>query len=201
MLYHEKMKALISGWRSVWGREDLPFLYVQLAPFRYGQNRAATDLPGIWEAQTATLAVPYTGMAVTVDIGNVTDIHPKNKQDVGKRLALWAFAKVYGHKDIVYSGPLYKSMKVEGDKIRLTFDHVGGGLISRDGQPLNWFTIAGEDKNFVEAEAKIEGREVVVSSQSAPKPVAVRFGWNQEAEPNLSNKEGLPASPFRTDKW
>jgi sialate O-acetylesterase len=199
MLYYEKMKALIAGWRSVWGNNDLPFLYVQLAPFRYG-NRNPADLPGIWEAQTAALAVPHTGMAVTVDIGNVTNIHPVNKQDVGRRLALWAFAKVYGQGDLVYCGPLYKSMKVEGNKIRLAFDHVGGGLVSRDGQPLSWFTIAGEDKNFVEAEARIEGNEVVVSSQSVEKPVAVRFGWNQEAEPNLSNKEGLPASPFRTDK-
>ena len=200
MLYHEKMKALISGWRTLWGKPDLPFGYVQLASFHYG-NRKPEDLAGIWEAQTATLAVPHTGMAVTVDISNTKDIHPKNKQDVGKRLALWAMAQVYGQKDLVYSGPIYSSMKLDGNKIRLAFDHVGGGLASRDGQPLTWFTIAGEDKNFVEAEAKIEGREIVVSSQSVEKPVAVRFAWNQDAEPNLSNKEGLPASPFRTDKW
>jgi sialate O-acetylesterase len=200
MLYQEKMKALISGWRSVWNQPDLPFLYVQLASYRY-VNRNPADLAGIWEAQTATLAVPYTGMAVTVDISDVKDIHPKNKQDVGKRLSLWALAKVYGQSGLVYSGPLYKSMKVDGNKIRLAFDHVGGGLASRDGRPLTWFTIAGEDKNFVEAEAKIEGQEIVVSSQSIEKPMAVRFAWNQEAEPNLSNKDGLPASPFRTDRW
>lgn len=200
MLYHEKMKALISGWRSLWGKSDLPFLYVQLASYHYG-NRNPADLAGIWEAQTATLAVPHTGMAVTVDISNTKNIHPTNKQDVGKRLALWALAQVYGQKDLVYSGPLYKSMKVDGNKIRLTFDHSGSGLASRDGEPLTWFTIAGDDKNFVEAEAKIAGNEIVVSSQSVEKPVAVRFAWNQDAEPNLSNKEGLPASPFRTDKW
>lgn len=200
MLYTEKMKALISGWRSVWGKPDLPFGFVQLAPYRYG-NKPVTDLAGIWEAQTATLAVPNTGMAATVDIGNPKDIHPKNKQDVGKRLALWAMAKVYGQSDLVYSGPIYKSMKVDGNKIRISFEHTHGGLVARDGQPLTWFSIAGEDRNFVEAEAKVEGQEVVVTSQSVAKPVAVRFAWNDVAEPNLSNKEGLPASPFRTDKW
>jgi sialate O-acetylesterase len=195
MLYHEKMKALIYGWRELWNKEDLPFYYVQLAPFRYGGD--PTRLPEIWEAQLATLCVPHTGMAVTVDIGNVSDIHPRNKQDVGKRLALWALNKQYGQKDLVYSGPLYKSMKVEGNKIRLSFDHVGSGLVSRDGKPLSWFTIAGEDKNFVEAKAEIDGDAVVVSADAVAAPVAVRFGWHQEAEPNLSNKDGLPASPFR----
>ena len=199
MLYFEKKKALIGGWRSVWDKPDLPFYFVQLAPYRYGGD--PKNLAGIWEAQTATLSVPHTGMAVTVDIGNVKDIHPKNKQDVGKRLALWALAKLYGKTDLVYSGPLYKSMAVEGNRIRLAFDHVGGGLVSRDGQPLSWFTIAGEDRNFVEANAEIDGDTVVVSAGSVTKPAAVRFGWTQEAEPNLSNREGLPASPFRTDNW
>ena len=199
MLYFEKKKALIAGWRSIWNKPDLPFYFVQLAPFRYGGD--PKNLAGIWEAQTATLSIPNTGMAVTVDISNLTDIHPKNKQDVGKRLALWALAQLYGKSDLVYSGPLYKSMAVEGNKIRLSFDHVGGGLVSRDGKPLNWFTIAGEDKNFVEAKAVIDGDSVVVSADSVANPVAVRFGWTQEAEPNLSNKAGLPASPFRTDKW
>ena len=199
MLYHEKMKALVSGWREVWDQPDLPFLYVQLAPFHYG-NRKPTDLPGIWEAQTATLKVPNTGMAVTVDISNVKDIHPTNKQDVGKRLALWALARVYGHEDLVYSGPLYRGMKVEKDAIRIEFDHTGSGLASRDGEPLTWFSIAGENGEFVEAEAEIDGETVVVRAEGVEKPVAVRFGWDQDAEPNLSNKEGLPASPFRTDK-
>jgi sialate O-acetylesterase len=199
MAYHEKMKALINGWRLVWGQEDLPFYYVQLAPFNYGEPRAE-QLPGIWEAQTATLQVPNTGMAVTVDIGNVKDIHPRNKQDVGQRLALWALAKTYGQDGIVYSGPLYRDMRVEGNKIRLFFDHTGGGLVSRDGEPLSWFTIAGDDGNFVTAEAEIDGHTVVVWSDEVAKPVAVRLGWDQLAEPNLSNQEGLPASPFRTDK-
>jgi sialate O-acetylesterase len=199
MLYHEKMKALIAGWRSIWNCPDLPFYYVQLAPFRYGGD--PLRLPGIWEAQLATLCVPNTGMAVTVDIGNVTNIHPRNKQDVGKRLALWALARDYGKSELVYSGPLYKSMKIEGDRARISFDHVGGGLVSRDDKPLNHFTVAGEDKAFVDAQAEIDGNTVVVHADSVSKPVAVRFGWHQEAEPNLSNKEGLPASPFRTDEW
>ena len=177
----------------------MAFYFVQLAPFRYGGD--PTKLAGIWEAQTATLSVPHTGMAVTVDISNLTDIHPKNKQDVGKRLALWALAQEYGKTDLVYSGPLYKSLQVEGHKIRLSFDHVGGGMVSRDGQPLTRFAIAGEDQKFVEAKAEIDGKTVVVQADAVAKPVAVRFGWHQESEPNLSNKEGLPASPFRTDKW
>ena len=200
MLYHEKMKALIEGWRSVWNRPDLPFLFVQLAPFRY-RNADPQNLPRLWEAQQATLSVPNTGMAVTVDIGNVEDIHPRNKQDVGKRLALWALATVYGREGIVYSGPLYKSMKVDGNKVLIQFEHTGGGLVARDNQPLTNFQIAGEDRKFVDAMARIDGDTVVVQSDEVSKPVAVRFAWDQEAEPNLSNTEGLPAAPFRTDNW
>ena len=199
MLYHEKMKALIHGWRSVWNDPELPFYYVQLAPYRYGGE--PTRLPGIWEAQLKTLGVPNTGMAVTVDISDLADIHPVNKQDVGKRLALCALAKTYGQTDLVYSGPLYKSLKIDGNKAIVSFDHVGGGLISRDGQPLTHFQIAGEDGQFVAASAEIVGDTVVVCAESLDQPVAVRLGWHQEAEPNLSNREGLPASPFRTDSW
>jgi sialate O-acetylesterase len=199
MLYHEKMKALIHGWRSVWNDPELPFYYVQLAPYRYGGE--PTRLPGIWEAQLKTLGVPNTGMAVTVDISDLADIHPVNKQDVGKRLALWALAKTYGQTDLVYSGPLYKSLKIDGNKAIVSFDHVGGGLVSRDGQPLTHFQIAGEDGQFVAASAEIVGDTVVVCAESLAQPVAVRLGWHQEAEPNLSNREGLPASPFRTDSW
>ncbi len=197
MLYHEKMKALIHGWRKVWGNDSMPFGFVQLAPYTYGGD--PTRLAGIWEAQTATLKVPHTGMAVTVDVANLKDIHPRNKQDVGRRLALWALSESYGQKGVVYSGPIYKSMKVKGSGIRVSFDHVGGGLVSRDDKPLNWFTIAGDNGKFVEATATIDGQDVVVTAESVAKPTAVRFGWSQLAEPNLSNKEGLPASPFRTD--
>jgi sialate O-acetylesterase len=199
MLYFEKMKALIAGWRSVWNEGDFPFYYVQLAPYNYGPQNP-TALAKIWEAQTAALSIPDTGMAVTNDIGDIKDIHPKDKQDVGKRLALWALAKNYG-KQIVFSGPLYKSMDVEGSTIRVKFDYVGGGLAARDGKPLSWFTVAGEGKKFVDATVKIDGDSIVVSSNEVAKPVAVRFAWNQIAVPNFSNIEGLPASAFRTDRW
>ena len=202
MLYHEKMKALINGWREVWEQGDFPFYFVQLAPFNYGgRNADPLFLPQIWEAQAATLAVPNTGMAVTTDIGNLRDIHPRNKQEVGRRLALWALAKTYSRNDVTHSGPLYKSMKVAGNTIRLSFDSVGSGLMARDEQPLTWFEIAGEDKQFVEAKATIDGDTIVVSSDTVANPVAVRFGWHQSAEPNFVNKEGLPASPFRTYPW
>ncbi len=196
MLYHEKMKALIIGWRTAWNRADMPFYFVQLAPYRYKGDPLA--LPGIWEAQTATLSMQHTGMAVTVDL---SDIRPKNKQDVGKRLALWPLAKNYGRTDLVYSGPLYKSMQVENNKVRITFDHVGGGLISRDGKPLSYFAVAGKDQKFATASADIDDDTIVVGADSVSEPVAVRFAWDQEATPNLSNKAGLPASPFRTDEW
>ena len=199
LMYHEKMKALINGWREVWGQGDFPFYFVQLAPFEYETDPLA--LPQIWEAQTETLSIPDTGMAVITDIGNLKNIHPRNKQEVGVRLALWALAKTYERSNLVYSGPLYKSMKAKGNTIRIGFNHVGGGLTPRDGKPLTWFEIAGKDKSFVSAQAKIDGDEVVVWSDTVIEPVAVRFGWHQEAEPNLMNKEGLPASPFRTHKW
>ena len=205
--YHKKMKALINGWREVWGQGNFSFYFVQLAPFNYtkrfnnrGQNAGHFFLPRIWEAQTATLALPNTGMAVTTDIGNLTDIHPRNKQEVGRRLALWALAKDYSRDDVTHSGPLYKSMAVEGNTIRLTFEHIGGGLTARDEKPLTWFEIAGEDKQFVEAQAIIDGDTVIVFSE-IQNPVAVRFGWHESAEPNFVNKEGLPASPFRTHPW
>lgn len=198
-LYQHKMAALINGWRHAWNQGEFPFLFVQLAPYRY--NGEADLLPQIWEAQALTLWMPNTGMAVTTDIGNLDDIHPTNKQDVGKRLALWALARTYGQDDLVFSGPLYKSMKVEGDSVRIRFKETGDGLESRDGEPLTWFEIAGEDKKFVEAEATIDGDTVVVHSDEVDEPAAVRFGWHQEAEPNLVNSAGLPASPFRTHKW
>jgi sialate O-acetylesterase len=197
--YRKLFPTMIQDWRRVWGQGDFPFLFVQLAPFRYS-GRDIKDCAELWEAQLKTLSVPQTGMAVTMDIGDVRDIHPKNKQEVGRRLALWALAKTYG-KDMVHSGPLYRSMKIEGDKIRLAFDHIGGGLISRDGQPLADFTVAGEDQQFLPATAVIDGNEVVVHSQAVQAPAAVRFAWYDSAQPNLANKEGLPASPFRTDDW
>jgi sialate O-acetylesterase len=198
--YFLKMQALINGWRSEWNQGEFPFYIVQLAPYRYDGDDQDL-LPLVWEAQSNVLSLENTGMAVTVDIGNLDDIHPRNKQDVGKRLALWALAKEYGKEDIVYSGPTYKSMSVEGNTIRIRFDHMGSGLKSRDGEPLNWFSVAGSDQVFVDAVAEIDDGTVLVSSDSVINPIAVRFGWSNVAEPNLSNKEGLPASPFRTDSW
>jgi len=203
LLYFDKMKALVNGWRSVWGQGNFPFLYAQLAPWKYSGKYAknADELPLIWQAQTMSLTIPNTGMAVTNDIGNIENIHPTNKQELGRRFALWALANTYGHKDLVYSGPLYKSSEVEGGKIRVKFDHVGSGLAARDDKPLSHFQIAGEDRKFVDATATIDNDTIVVAAESVTEPVAVRFGWNEIAEPNLMNKEGLPASSFRTDNW
>jgi sialate O-acetylesterase len=193
------MKSLIGGWRQAWG-QDLSFYFVQIAPWagKYEPGR----LPALWECQVASLKIPGTGMAVTTDlVEDIKNIHPKKKFEVGNRLALWALAKDYGKKDLVYSGPLYKSMKVEGSKIRLWFAHVGGGLKSCDGKPLSEFEIAGADGKFVSAEAAIDGGAVVVESKEVASPTQARFGWRNEANPNLANKEGLPASPFQTNNW
>ncbi len=194
-LYTERMKALIGGWRKVFANPDLPFYYVQIAPFNYGGNPSVT--PEFWEAQTAAEAIPNTGMAVINDIGNLADIHPKNKHDVGKRLALLALAGTYG-RQVVARGPTFKSMKIEGDRLRVTFENVGTGLMSRNGKPLDWFEIIDADQGgFVKAQAEIDGASVVLSAAGVNKPVAVRFAWHMLAEPNLCNKEGLPANSFR----
>jgi len=195
--YRSLFPAMIKNWRDDWGQGDFPFYYVQLAPFRYGDEPVGVELR---EAQLMTLSVPNTGMAVTMDIGNPRNIHPANKQDVGKRLALWAMAKTYGLKDIVYSGPLYKSMRLEGNRIRLFFDHIGGGLITT-GRNLTDFVIAGKDRKFVHAKAVIDGDTIVVSSDMVTEPVAVRYAWKNEAQGSLFNAESLPASSFRTDDW
>jgi sialate O-acetylesterase len=159
-----------------------------------------SDWAELREAQTMTLALPKTGMAVAIDIGEANDIHPKNKQEVGRRLALASQAIAYG-QDVVYSGPLYETMAVEGDAVRLRFRHVGGGLVAQGG-PLKGFAIAGEDQKFVWADAQTDGETVVVRSDKVPKPVAVRYAWANNPEGcNLYNQAGLPASPFRTDDW
>ena len=204
MLYYHKMKALIQGWRQAWNRDDLPFYFVQLAPFAYtkqdwGKKMTTEYLSEIWNAQRTALSLPHTGMVVTTDITDINDIHPPNKQDVGKRLALIALAKVYGQQKLVYSGPLYRSMSIEANKVRLYFDHVGSGLASRDGHALTWFEIAGEDGRFVKANAEIDVNTVIVSNPKVLNPIVVRFAWHEQATPNLINKEGLPASPFRTN--
>ncbi len=194
--YQRLFPCLIRDWRRRWGVGAFPFYFVQIAPFRYpndtGQAAALRD------AQRLTLAaVPNTGMVVTLDIGNPADIHPKNKQDVGKRLALWALAKTYGRDGIVFSGPLVRSARVEGSRVRVHFDHVDGGLATRDGQPPTCFEIAGADGTFVPARAKIDGETVVVWADGVTRPAAVRFAWGAADQPNLMNRAGLPASSFR----
>ncbi len=197
--YGLQLATMIRNWRENWGYE-FPFAWVQLPNFMAPQQQPSE---GGWawirEQMLQTLALPQTGMAVTIELGEAGDIHPKNKQDVGKRLALWALAEVYG-KDIVYSGPIYKGMKREGEKIILSFDQTDGGLVAEGGK-LRGFAIAGEDRNFVWAEARIEGDTVVVSSPEVKQPVAVRYGWASNPDCNLYNEAGLPASPFRTDQW
>ncbi len=196
--YTGKMSDLIKGWRKVFGHE-LSFYFVQIAPWagRYQPGQ----LPALWEAQVATLKLPKTGMIVTTDlVDNIKDIHPKNKIDIGDRLARWALAKDYGKKDIVYSGPLFKSMKIEGNKIRLTFAHAKG-LQSKDKKTLKEFQIAGEDGKFVSANATIDGQTIIVHAKEVNAPTEVRFGWHKLANPNLVNEAGFPASPFQTNHW
>ena len=202
MLYHEKMKALIAGWRSVWNNPELPFYFVQLAPFRYGSDNDPR-LPGIWQAQLETLKVPHTGMAVTTDITTLRNIHPPNKQDVGKRLALWALVKDYGKKlKGQYSGPIFSKIDhAEGkDSLTVHFQKDStGGLTTNDKKPVSHFEIAGKDGKWHPAKATIVyGDHLIVKSDAVKKPVHVRFGWHQMAEPNLVNAAGLPASPFST---
>jgi len=198
MLYYHKMNALIGSWRDIFENPELSFYYVQLAPYRY--NRSSTTLlPEMWEAQTAALKLPHTGMAVIHDtVANLNDIHPKNKRVPGERLALWALAKDYG-KDIAYSGPLYHSMQIEDGKARIRFSHVEGGLGTSDSKPPSHFQIAGPDKEFTEAKTRIDGQSVLVWHPDIDTPTAVRFAWHEAAQPNLYNKAGLPACPFRTD--
>lgn len=203
--YTDKMQALINTWRSVWRDDGLPFYYVQIAPFYYSQSKGEYQLteetlPRFWEAQSAALQIPHTGMVVTTDlVDNLEDIHPTYKWAIGRRLAGWALANSYGKKNVVYSGPMFKGFKIKKDKIIIEFSQTGTGLVSHDGKPLNWFELAGEDGEFIPAEAIIKGKKVIVSSPKISSPVSVRFAWDESAQPNLFNKEGLPAAPFRSN--
>lgn len=224
--YRVLFPAMIQSWRKAWGQGDFPFLFVQLANFR-GVDPEPRDnpWPELREAQQMTLSLPKTGMAVIIDIGAASNIHPRNKQTVGYRLALAGLKVAYG-QNIVYSGPVYASMTIEGNKARVKFKSVGGGLVAlpfkdpvlpngptlakRFGRDIKGlrpesevlgFAIAGQDKKFVWAKARIEGDAVVVWSEKVAKPVAVRYAWENNPICNLYNKEGLPASPFRTDTW
>ncbi|QCR23907.1 sialate O-acetylesterase [Pontibacter sp. SGAir0037] len=199
--YKKLLPALISDWRSKWQQADLPFLYVQLPNFmEVNYLPSESNWALMREAALQTLSVPNTAMAVTIELGEWNDIHPDNKKDVGERLALAAQKLIYGDKKVVSSGPLYQSSKIEGNKIVVSFTHVGSGLTAIDGEELSWFAIAGADKKFVWAKAKIEGDKVVVWSDEVPEPAYVRYAWADNPDgANLYNKEGLPASPFRTD--
>lgn len=199
--YASLLPAMISNWRSGWGQGDFPFLIVQLANYMEAKEQPA---PSNWamlrESQLKTLDVPNTALAVIIDLGDWNDIHPLNKKDVGQRLALAAQKLAYGEA-LVYSGPLFEEMKIKGNKAVLSFRHVGGGLMAKGGA-LGGFAICGQDGRFVWATAQIKGDEIIVSSSSVKKPVAVRYGWaDNPNQANLYNQEGLPASPFRTDDW
>jgi sialate O-acetylesterase len=210
--YQTLLPTLIRAWRETWGQGEFPFLLVQVAPFfQLRAQPEESDWAELREAQRLTsLNVPKTALIVTTDLGEATSLdpnainmsislHPRKKEPVGARLALAARAIAY-REAIEYSGPVYESMKVNGDRAMLKFQHARGGLVAKDGE-LKGFTIAGEDRKFVHASAEIKGSEVIVWSPSVAKPVAVRFGWARYPVVNLCNKEGLPASPFRTDDF
>jgi sialate O-acetylesterase len=194
--YHALFSALITGWRAQFGQGDFPFYWVQLANF---QSATDTTWAFLREAQTQTLFLPATGQAVTVDIGNLNDLHPKNKKDVGRRLARLALARTYGQK-IVDSGPVFAKAERDGTGFRVSFTELNGGLFA----PLNTLTgfeLAGEDKVFKPADAKIEKETVMVTCAEVSAPVAVRYAWRNAPLAGLANREGLPAVPFRTDIW
>lgn len=197
--YRTLFPAMIRDWRKAWGR-NFPFYFVQLANWRARKAEPSeSDWAELREAQLMTLTEPQTGMAVTIDIGDENDLHPRNKLEVGRRLAAWALAKTYG-RSVIASGPLLDHFSIEDKKVLIRFKHAAG-LKTVDGGPVKGFVIAGADRRFVWAEARIEGQTVIVSSPSVPRPVAVRYGWADNPIVNLYNKAGLPASPFRTDDW
>ncbi len=216
--YYDKMRALIGGWRKQWHQGDFPFYFVQLANFQAVSEDPAggNGWAKVRDAQTKSLTIPNTGMAVitdTVPLAEKDDIHPRNKFDVGMRLARWALARDYGQKTLEVSGPLFKSLKIEGGKARLEFDHIGSGLMvgkksgitptaEATGEKLKRFAIAGADKKWFWADALIDGKTITVSSPDVKEPVAVRYAFQMNPDgANLYNRDGLPASPFRTDAW
>lgn len=201
--YRQLLPALINDWREKWNKPECPFLYVQLPNFKKTCDKPSESNWALFrEAQLKTLNLPNTAMAVAIDLGEWNDIHPLNKKDVGMRLALAAMNKAYMDKDVVFSGPVYKSIKTEGNKIIITFTNTGEGLTVKGGGELKYFAIAGRDRKFVWANAKIMNNKVIVWHKDIPKPAAVRYAWADNPEgANLYNIEGLPASPFRTDDY
>ena len=199
--YRSLFPNMIKDWRAKWDQGNFPFYFVQLANYKpVSKFPAESEWAELREAQLMTLSLDNTGMAVIIDIGEANDIHPKNKQDVGKRLALIARHHDY-NEDVIYSGPLYKSHEIEKDKVRLYFDHIGGGLVAKGGVALKGFSIAGSDRKFYWADARIEGETVLVSSSKVSNPLAVRYAWADNPVCNFYNEADLPASPFRTDNW
>ena len=200
--YKDLFPALINDWREKWNQGNFPLLFVQLPNFMEIKSQPTESNWALFrEAQLKTLSLSNTGMAVTIDIGEWNDVHPLNKKDVGKRLALVARKVAYGDEQVVYSGPIYQSMKIEGDNVILSFGNIGGGLIAKGGEGLKCFAIAGADKHFVWANARIENDKVIVWNENVQNPVAVRYAWADNPDgANLYNAEGLPAAPFRTDE-
>jgi len=200
--YAQLLPGLIKDWRRQFNQPDLPFVYVQLPGFMdVNYWPSESDWAVLREAQLKTLSVPNTGMAITIDLGEWNDVHPLDKKDFGGRSALAAEKVAYGENNIVYSGPVYQSSKVEGNKIVLTFSNVGSGLVSNDGEELRRFAIAEANKKFIWADAKIDGDKVIVWSEKVPDPKYVRYAWSDNPRgANLYNKEGLPASPFETEE-
>lgn len=203
--YAYKFKTLIENWRNDWKDTKMPFYFVQIAPFNYSASKdvrphTTENLPEFWEAQALALTLPKTGMITITDlVDSIVDLHPAYKWEVGRRLSLVALNKTYGFKDIICSGPTYKQMKTENDKIEVTFTNTGSGLASSDGKPLNGFSIAGTDGKYVQARAEIKGNKIILSSPDVKKPLSVRFSWHEAAQSNFINEEGLPAVPFRSD--
>ncbi|MEH0153383.1 sialate O-acetylesterase [Limibacter armeniacum] len=202
-VYQERFAAMIGDWRKHWQQDDFPFLYVQLANFLPEKEMPSeSNWARLRDEQRKTMAVDNTGMAVIIDIGEWNDIHPLNKKEVGHRLSLWAQQLAYKDKAVTASGPLYKEMEIQDETVILSFLSIGDGLVAKDGQPLRGFTIAGSDRQFVKAEARIEDGKVIVWHKDLPHPVAVRYAWaDNPGAVNFYNKAGLPASPFRTDNW
>ena len=203
LLYRHQLPLLVKDWRQRWGQGDFPFLWVQLPNFK--ARTSDPNLVSTWaltrESMLLSLTLPVSGMAVTIDVGEARDIHPKNKQDVGDRLARAGLAIAY-QKDVVAMGPLMRSVTIEDSRVRVQYDHVGEGLVARgDDASVRGFALAGPDRKFHVAQARVEGESVVVWSKTVPDPIAVRYAFSDNPDCNLYNKAGIPASPFRSDRW
>lgn len=202
--YAYKLKTLIESWRNDWKDKKLPFYFVQIAPYNYSASKdkplTTETLPKFWEAQALNLKLKNTALTTITDLTDtITELHPGYKWEVGRRLSLIAANKAYGQKNVVCSGPVFQKMKTVSNTIEISFSNTGSGLVSRDGKSLSWFSIAGADGEYVPAKAEIKDNTVILSSPEIAHPYSVRFGWNEAAQSNFINKEGLPAVPFRSD--